>query len=224
MEHINEPHARFYAGQVLLALEHMHGRSVIYRDLKPENLLIDEHGYIKIIDFGFAKQTQDRAFTLCGTPEYLSPEQVAGKGHTKAVDYWALGILIFEMLQGFSPFAKEVGLSQLTIFRNIMNSKVEFDKTLVSNKRCMDLMRKLLTKTPAKRLGSFAGGAGDVKSHRWFKDYEWGRIVKRDVPAPWIPTIENPCDTQNFEKVTHDEQQFNPYLLAQDDGAWYKDF
>ena len=84
------------------ALEHMHGRSVIYRDLKPENLLIDEHGYIKIIDFGFAKQTQDRAFTLCGTPEYLSPEQVAGKGHTKAVDYWALGILIFEMLQGFT--------------------------------------------------------------------------------------------------------------------------
>ena len=81
---------------------------------------------------------------------------------------------------------------------------------LVSNKRCMDLMRKLLTKTPAKRLGSFAGGAGDVKCHRWFKDYEWGRIVKRDMPAPWIPTIENPCDTQNFEKVTHDEQQFNP--------------
>ena len=224
VEYIAEPHARFYSGHVTLALEHMHGRSVVYRDLKPENLLIDEHGYLKVIDFGFAKVVETRAYTLCGTPEYLSPEQVSGKGHNKATDYWSLGILAFEMIHGYSPYAKEIGLPQMTVFRNIMNKKVEFDKSLVSNKKCIDLIKRLLIKNPAKRMGSQRDGAGDIKSHGWFKGYDWERILRREIPAPWVPTINSPYDTSNYEEVAVEEQQFNPYLLAQDDGKWYKDF
>lgn len=93
--------ARFYAGEVLLALAYLHNNDIIYRDLKPENLLLDAHGHIKITDFGFAKKVPDITWTMCGTPDYLAPEIIQTKGYGKAADYWALGVLIFEMLAGY---------------------------------------------------------------------------------------------------------------------------
>merc|ERR1712166_660281 len=94
---------KFFAASIILALQHLHALDIIYRDMKPENLLLDEFGYLKITDFGFAKKVEDRTWTLCGTPEYLAPEIIQSKGHGKAVDWWALGILVYEMLAGSSP-------------------------------------------------------------------------------------------------------------------------
>jgi len=99
--------ARFYAGEITLAFQYLHDKNIIYRDLKPENLLLDCEGQIKITDFGFAKVVEDRTWTLCGTPEYLAPEIIQSKGHGRAVDWWALGVLIFEMLAGYPPFYDE---------------------------------------------------------------------------------------------------------------------
>jgi len=96
--------ALFYTTEILLALEYLHERDIAYRDLKPENLLIASDGHLKITDFGFAKKITDRSFTLCGTPEYLAPELIMSTGHNKGVDWWALGVLIFEMLAGYPPF------------------------------------------------------------------------------------------------------------------------
>jgi CRP-like cAMP-binding protein len=100
----NEKASRFYAGAVVLAFEKMHGKSIIYRDLKPENLILDHEGFLKVVDFGLAKVCTDRTWTLCGTPDYLAPEIILSKGHDRAVDYWALGVLIYEMSAGFVPF------------------------------------------------------------------------------------------------------------------------
>lgn len=106
---VPDAQAKFYAAGVLLGLAYLHGKDIAYRDLKPENCLIDKHGYPKVVDFGFAKVIQGKTFTLCGTPEYLAPELVLGRGHNRAVDYWAYGILLYEMEAGYSPFSDPQG-------------------------------------------------------------------------------------------------------------------
>jgi CRP-like cAMP-binding protein len=127
---IPDYHAKFYALGVLLALSHLHNRDVAYRDMKPENCLIDKEGYPKLVDFGFAKIIPNKSYTLCGTPEYLSPELVLGRGHNKAVDYWAFGVLIYEMICGYSPFSDPSGnMDQVVICKNIVSGKLRFDKS-----------------------------------------------------------------------------------------------
>jgi len=118
----------FYSACLVDVFEHLHGRHIVYRDLKPENVLIDRTGYLKLADFGFAKRIMDKSFTLCGTPEYLAPEVVLGTGHNKAVDYWGLGILIYEMLVGISPFADDYENDQHVLGNNIVNSELSYDK------------------------------------------------------------------------------------------------
>ncbi len=158
-------HAKFYAACVVSVFEYLHGLKIVYRDLKPENLLIDDFGYIKVVDFGFAKKITDRTYTLCGTPEYLSPEVIIGKGHNQAVDYWALGILIFEMLCGYTPFAVE-STDQMYVCRNIVSSDVEWPIEVSYN--CEDLVARLLNKDMSRRLGCLKGGCKDIKKHPLF--------------------------------------------------------
>lgn len=217
-----EDTARFYAACVLLAFEYMHSFDIVYRDLKPENILIDRTGYIKITDFGFAKKISGRTWTLCGTPDYLAPEIVAGKGHGKGVDWWTLGILIFEMLASYPPFYDD---DTMKTYRKIMTREIDFPNHF--SKAANSLIRKLLYRRPTRRLGVVKGGAGLIKAHIWFshtfgsgKD-GWKQLVNKEVKAPFIPKIADNFDLTNFEECEEDEEMM-PY---EDDGTgWCDDF
>ena len=139
---VPETQARFYASVVLSGVLYMHAKNIAYRDMKPENCLIDSQGYPKIVDFGFAKVITTKSYTLCGTPEYLAPELVLGRGHNKSVDHWAFGILVYEMITGSSPFADPKGNDQVTICRNIVNGRLVFTGSFGSDAK--DLVKRLL--------------------------------------------------------------------------------
>lgn len=196
-----ESHAACYYGSVVLSvLEYLHARLVAYRDLKPENLVFDRLGYLKVVDFGFAKIVKDRTYTLCGTPEYLAPELVQGTGHHHGVDYWALGILIYEMLSGYSPFADHVENSQVTIYKNIIAGKYSFPSFLTDNV-AKDLVRKLLIAKDSKRLGCLKNGAQDVKDHPWFSTIDWVALLEKRVPPPIVPELRGATDTSQFDCI-----------------------
>ncbi len=141
--------AKFYGATVLLALAYLHSKDIAYRDMKPENCLIDKDGYAKLVDFGFAKVITSKSFTLCGTPEYLAPELVLARGHNKAVDYWALGILLFEMEAGYSPFSDPQGMDQVVICKNIVNGRLVFPRNFNADCKvcCMMLALNTLQRT-----------------------------------------------------------------------------
>ncbi|KAF9893732.1 camp-dependent protein kinase catalytic subunit [Aspergillus nanangensis] len=179
------PVAKFYAAEVTLALEYLHSQQIIYRDLKPENLLLDRHGHLKITDFGFAKEVPDITWTLCGTPDYLAPEVVSSKGYNKSVDWWSLGILIFEMLCGFTPFWDSG--SPVKIYENILRGRVKYPPYL--NQDAVDLLSQLITADLTKRLGNLHGGSEDVKNHPWFAEVTWDRLARKDIDAPYVPPI-----------------------------------
>ncbi|CAD6581737.1 MAG: serine/threonine protein kinase, AGC [Cyphobasidiales sp. Tagirdzhanova-0007] len=187
--------SRFYAANIILVLEYLHNRNLIYRDLKPENLLLDSHGYLKVTDFGFAKYVPDRTFTLCGTPEYLAPEIINSAGHGKAADWWAFGVLLFEMLCGYPPFFDE---SPWGIYEKILAGNFAFPPHVDPVAR--DLVRRMLSSDRSKRLGNLRNGAMDVKNHQWFDGVDWGAVERRLIPAPIIPRIKSTSDSQNFER------------------------
>lgn len=186
---------KFYAASIIHAIQHLHSQDIVYRDLKPENLLLDEQGYMKITDFGFAKVVEDRTWTLCGTPEYLAPEIIQSKGHGKAVDWWALGILIYEMLAGYPPFYDE---NPFGIYQKILAGKIEFPRHF--DVAAKDLIKKLLSADRSKRIGNLKGGAEDIKKHKWFRGFDWEALLQRSVPAPIVPEVRSPGDTRNFDK------------------------
>lgn len=140
--------ALFFASEILLAFEYLHGMDIAYRDLKPENLLIDKEGHVKITDFGFAKVVKDKTYTLCGTPEYLAPEIIQSKGHNKNVDWWALGVLVFEMLAGYPPFYDD---NPMGIYQKIMDGYYEFPPHIEPKAR--DLVKSFLCADRSLRLG-----------------------------------------------------------------------
>ncbi|KAL0080624.1 camp-dependent protein kinase 9 [Phycomyces blakesleeanus] len=198
---------RFYASEIVLAIEYLHSKNTIYRDLKPENLLIDYQGHIKITDFGFAKIVEEQTWTwtLCGTPEYLAPEIIQSKGHDKAVDWWALGILIFEMLAGYPPFFDE---SPFGIYEKILAGKPLFPGHF--DLLAKDLLKRLLVSDRNKRLGNLQSGSEDVKRHKWFRGVDWIGLLEKSVPAPIIPNYRHPGDTSNFEKYPEIEEAEAP--------------
>ena len=175
-QQLDAPETRFFAAQVVLVFEHLHSQGVIYRDLKPENLLIDRQGYLKLIDFGFAKLTKGKTYTLCGTPEYIAPEIILNKGHGKEVDWWCLGVLIYEMMVGVDPFADD---DPMSIFRNILDLKLKFPSKFPLDAR--SLVRHLLEPDLGKRYGNLKKGAADIKEHRWFHGTLWQDILERKL-------------------------------------------
>ncbi len=193
--------AKLYAAMVVLSLEHLHSMNILYRDLKPENLLLDKHGFMKICDFGFAKHVEDRTWTLCGTPEYLAPEIIQSKGHGKAVDWWALGVLLFEMLAGYPPFFDD---NPFGVYEKILAGRVHFPSHF--NKDAKDLVRKLLAQDRTKRLGNLKGGAQDVKDHPYFSDIDWEALLEKKVRPPIGVKTKGEGDASNFEAYEEIEE------------------
>ncbi|RDW59758.1 putative cAMP-dependent protein kinase [Coleophoma cylindrospora] len=199
------PVAKFYAAEVTLALEYLHSKEIIYRDLKPENLLLDRHGHLKITDFGFAKKVPDITWTLCGTPDYLAPEVVSSKGYNKSVDWWSLGILIFEMLCGFTPFWD--GGSPMKIYENILKGRVKYPPYIHPD--AQDLLQRLITSDLTKRLGNLHGGPEDIKRHQWFAEVTWERLAKKDIDAPYVPPVKGGVgDASQFDKYPEETEAY----------------
>ena len=190
----DEPTSRFYGANVAAAFEYLHERKIVYRDLKPENLLLDGKGYLKVVDFGFAKEITDRTWTLCGTPEYLAPEIITNKGHNLAVDWWAFGILIFEMLVGQPPFCAD---DPMDIYQKILRNRVTYPAFV--SKVARELISKLLVSNPSQRLGSLKRMHRDVSGHSFFKSVDWAVLTRKELKAPYIPKISSPTDTSNFD-------------------------
>jgi serine/threonine protein kinase len=186
--------SKFYTAQIALAFAHCHENQVAYRDLKPENLLLSKTGNIKITDFGFAKVVEDRTWTLCGTPEYLAPEIIQSKGHNTSVDWWALGILIYEMLAGYPPFYDE---NPFGIYQKILAGRVDYPKYF--DVKAKDLIRRLLTADRTKRLGCLRNGAEDVKAHKWFARVDWDAVYGCSIRPPFAPRVKGESDTSNFD-------------------------
>lgn len=188
--------AKFYAAQVVTIFEYLHAQDIIYRDLKPENLLLDQAGYLKLTDFGLAKQVAFKTFTLCGTPEYIAPEVLLNQGHGKGVDWWTLGILMFEMLAGQPPF---VDADPLGIYQQILagSSSTKFPRYF--DRSAKSLIMKLLTANLTKRYGCLKEGAEGVKRHKWFQGIDWDLLLECKLTAAMIPRVSNTTDTSNFE-------------------------
>ncbi|KAI7848058.1 kinase-like domain-containing protein [Circinella umbellata] len=195
--------AKFYAAEVILAIEYLHSKDVIYRDLKPENLLLDAQGHIRITDFGFAKYVPDITWTLCGTPDYLAPEIIQSKGYGKAADWWSLGVLIFEMLAGYPPFYDD---DHLKLYEKILQGRIRWPQYF--DPHAKDLLKRLLTSDLSKRFGNLKNGADDIKNHRWFEGVDFNRLLARQIRAPYIPQIRGDGDASHFDRYPETQEQY----------------
>jgi RAC serine/threonine-protein kinase len=208
----------FYAAEITSALHCLHGYGIIYRDLKPENVLLDEEGHIRITDFGLSKEgvtdNDSGADSFCGTPEYLAPEILTRTGHGRAVDWWSLGAILYEMLVGSPPFYSN---NRQKLFSKIQNSPVVFPPFISYEAR--DILEAFLHKNPAHRLGSGPEDAEEVKVHPIFADIDWELLERRELEPPWRPKLANSLDTSQFDaEFTSMPAALTPPSFSQEEG------
>jgi serum/glucocorticoid-regulated kinase 2 len=189
-----EDQAKFYAAEITLALGELHRNTIVYRDLKPENVLLDDEGHVRITDFGLSKDgvtTTNLTNTFCGTPEYLAPEVIRGSGYGHPVDWWSLGTLTYEMLTGLPPFFNE---NLHVMYEKIIRGKLAFPSYISSGAKAF--LKATLERDPAKRCGS-NGGVDEIKAHPWFSDIDWEKLAAKKVDPPFKPTVEEGKMTTN---------------------------
>uniref|UniRef100_A0A673CA93 non-specific serine/threonine protein kinase n=1 Tax=Sphaeramia orbicularis TaxID=375764 RepID=A0A673CA93_9TELE len=192
-----EEDVKFYLAELALALDHLHGLGIIYRDLKPENILLDEEGHIKLTDFGLSKESIDhenKAYSFCGTVEYMAPEVVNRRGHTHSADWWSYGVLMFEMLTGTLPFQGKDRKETMTM---ILKAKLGMPQFLSSE--AQSLLRNLFKRNPANRLGAGPDGVEEIKRHQFFNTIDWNKLYRREIHPPFKPAAGRPDDTFYFD-------------------------
>ncbi|XP_076976943.1 ribosomal protein S6 kinase alpha-2 isoform X3 [Tamandua tetradactyla] len=192
-----EEDVKFYLAELALALDHLHGLGIIYRDLKPENILLDEEGHIKITDFGLSKEAVDpdkRAYSFCGTIEYMAPEVVNRRGHTHSADWWSFGVLMFEMLTGSLPFQ---GKDRKETMALILKAKLGMPQFL--SPEAQSLLRALFKRNPSNRLGAGLDGVEDIKRHPFFLTIDWNKLYRKEIKPPFKPAVGRPEDTFHFD-------------------------
>ena len=198
---LSEQAARFYGATVVYAFTTLHSKKIAYRDLKPENLVMDSNGFIKLVDFGLAKQLlSGKTWTLCGTPDYLAPEIILNEGHDLAVDYWALGVLLYEMVVGAPPFYAE---DPMEVYEKILSGNPSMPSFFTRN--LSDLIKKLLRSQQAKRLGNTRGGTASVVKHKWFSTFEWALLESGEAKTPYKPNVASRDDVANFDQFDEGE-------------------
>ncbi|XP_058884042.1 ribosomal protein S6 kinase alpha-3 isoform X1 [Acipenser ruthenus] len=192
-----EEDVKYYLAELALALDHLHSLGIIYRDLKPENILLDEEGHIKLTDFGLSKESIDhekKAYSFCGTVEYMAPEVVNRRGHSQSADWWSFGVLMFEMLTGTLPFQGKDRKETMTM---ILKAKLGMPQFLSSE--AQSLLRMLFKRNPANRLGAGTDGVEEIKRHQFFSTIDWNKLFRRELHPPFKPATSRPDDTFYFD-------------------------
>ncbi|NXE79932.1 KGP2 kinase, partial [Cochlearius cochlearius] len=214
----DEATTKFCVGCVTEAFDYLHHIGIIYRDLKPENLILDAEGYIKLVDFGFAKKigSGQKTWTFCGTPEYVAPEVILSKGHDFSVDFWSLGILVYELLTGSPPFS---GADQMMTYNLILKGIEKLDFPKIITRRPEDLIRRLCRQNPTERLGNLRNGINDIKKHRWLSGFNWDGLKVRKLASPLKRELSGPTDYSYFDSYPP-EDGTPPDELS----GWDKDF
>ncbi|GIX83896.1 putative protein kinase C delta type homolog [Caerostris extrusa] len=217
--------AMFYAAEIVSALKFLHKRGIVYRDIKLDNILFDMEGHVHLVDFGMCRtdMLENKTSTFCGTPDYIAPEIILGQTYNQSVDWWSLGVLLFEMLAGRSPF---VGTDEDELYWSICNEEPSYPQFL--HKDAKHILETLLNKSPVKRLGMPTSPAGEIKDHPFFSTINWDKLERKEIPPPFKPTVFTAYDTRNFDSYyTADSASLSPVdsdILASMDQEQFQGF